>query len=975
MKLTPWTPTLALGLLLALVAPAAPAFAQNGSANQGATLAQSRSADRAVLDPQDLDFWVTVRASQVTPDGRWVAIQAGPNEGDGEVMVMRSNGDDKRQWPVGEPGGGGFMSSGGGAMALSDDGAWFAFTRYPTAEESAKAKKSKARLTNGVTLVNLATGAEREFEGIAGYEFAGEAPNWLVMSRVPVKDAPKGLGTDLLLVELATGLVTSIGSVGSFDVSEGGEWLAWTSQSPDRVGNGVSVRDLRSGVVQTLDSDPAVYSQLAWADQGPERVLAPALAVLRGRPDSTEKDTTFVVVGFTGFGQSTRTVTVDATALSGFPEGMRIAPARAPQWSDDRSAIFFGIAEDRDEEASADPRPDVRPVAGVPGAMQTPPPDLSDDDDLPSLVLWHGRDPELQSRQQIQEGADRRFTYLSVYHVADGRFVQLASDEVRDVRLNPGQRYAVGYDRRAYSLRDAIDGGSRQDVLAIDTRDGSATTILAEQRWPVSASPDGRKLLYFRDAQYHVYDFASDSHTPITTGAPVSFVDVDDDHNVEDPPNSSLGWTSDSRAVLLSDGWDIWRVSAGGDEHTNLTRDGRTEKIQYGRPLRYARNQEGWDLSQPLYLEAYGDRTKKQGIVRLTSNGSRIERLVFDDAWFTVRRARDTETFVFTRETFLEFPDVWTAEGSFENPIRLTDLNPQQADYAWSAGSRLVDYTTEHGVPLQAALFLPAGYQEGQSYPTVVYIYEKLSQGLNRYVVPNETRAFNPSVYTSRGYAVLMPDIVYEVNDPGMSAVWSVLPAVDAAVATGVVDADNVGLHGHSWGGYQTAFLVTQTDKFKSVVAGAALTDMVSMYNSVYWNSGGANQAIFESSQGRFYGSPADNYDAYIRNSPVFHVANVKSPVLLLHNEKDGAVDFNQGITYFNALREAEKQVVLLQYVGENHGLREPTNQRDYTVRMEEYFDHHLKGMPAPDWWVNGVPRLEMDAHLKARKAKPKVIS
>jgi len=189
------------------------------------------------------------------------------------------------------------------------------------------------------------------------------------------------------------------------------------------------------------------------------------------------------------------------------------------------------------------------------------------------------------------------------------------------------------------------------------------------------------------------------------------------------------------------------------------------------------------------------------------------------------------------------------------------------------------------------------------------------------------------------------------------------------------VDADRVGLHGHSWGGYQTAQLVTQTDIFASAIAGAALTDMVSMYNSVYWNSGNSNAGIFESSQGRFRGSYLDNHEAYLRNSPAFHVKNVTTPLVLLHNEKDGAVDFNQGITFYNSLREQDKDVVLLQYVGENHGLRNPVNQRDYTVRMMEFFDHYLRDMPAPDWWVNGVPRLEMEQHLKDRQKKPKVIS
>ncbi|MDZ4674690.1 MAG: prolyl oligopeptidase family serine peptidase, partial [Gemmatimonadota bacterium] len=384
----------------------------------------------------------------------------------------------------------------------------------------------------------------------------------------------------------------------------------------------------------------------------------------------------------------------------------------------------------------------------------------------------------------------------------------------------------------------------------------------------------------------------------------------------------------------------------------------------------------GIDLSRPLYLHAYGEWTKREGVARVMPGRPGAQRFLWGDAGVQVRRARDADRFVWTRQTFTEFPDYWTDGAAFQAPLRLTDANPQQREYAWSPGTRLVNYVSDKGDSLQAALFLPAGYQEGQSYPTTVYIYEKLSQSLHQYATPNETRALNPSVYTSRGMAVLMPDIVYKLNDPGMSAVWTVLPAVKAAAATGVVDISKVGLHGHSWGGYQTAFLVTQTDMFASAVAGAALTDMVSMYSSVYWNSGGANQAIFETSQGRFLGNFIDNYDAYIRNSPAFHANKIKTPLLLLHNEKDGAVDFNQGITYYNTLRELGKDVILLQYVGENHGLALPRNQKDYRVRMGEWFGHYLLGQEAPDWMKDGIPRLKMEEHLKARQqaAKPVLV-
>ena len=278
----------------------------------------------------------------------------------------------------------------------------------------------------------------------------------------------------------------------------------------------------------------------------------------------------------------------------------------------------------------------------------------------------------------------------------------------------------------------------------------------------------------------------------------------------------------------------------------------------------------------------------------------------------------------------------------------------------------MIEFKNAKGERLQASLYLPANYEKGKQYPTIVYIYERLTQGHYQYGRP-AANGFNRQAYTSNGYAVLQPDIKYYVNDPGMSAAWTLPNAVKAAVATGVVDPAKVGLHGHSWGGYQTAFTITQTDTFAAAIAGAPLTNMISMYSVLYKNTGGTNGAIFESSQGRFTGGPWELWDAYTRNSPVYHAAKVKTPLIILHNDMDGAVDFTQGIEYYNTLRRMQKPVVLLEYPGENHGLARPANQQDYTVRVKEFFDHYLKGAPAPDWWKDGIPRLDMEKHMDER--------
>jgi dipeptidyl aminopeptidase/acylaminoacyl peptidase len=296
----------------------------------------------------------------------------------------------------------------------------------------------------------------------------------------------------------------------------------------------------------------------------------------------------------------------------------------------------------------------------------------------------------------------------------------------------------------------------------------------------------------------------------------------------------------------------------------------------------------------------------------------------------------------------------------------VTDGNPQQKNFLWSKGVKLIEYTSDKGDKLQGALYLPANYEPGKSYPAIVYIYEKLSQESNNYSHPT-FNGFNTAYYTSNGYAVLTPDIVYKVNDPGMSAVWCVLPALKAAVATGVVDAKRIGLHGGSWGGYQTAFLITQTNQFHAAFARAPLTDMIAMYNAIYWNTGSTNQPIFESSQGRFTSGPWDNLEAYQRNSPVYYAKNVNTPFVMMHNDKDGAVDFTQGIEYYNTLRRLGKQVAMLQYKGENHSLRKPENMKDYTVRMKEFFDYQLMDRQPPKWWTDGVPLLKLKDEIDER--------
>jgi dipeptidyl aminopeptidase/acylaminoacyl peptidase len=938
-------------------------------------------APRAIQLP-DILAWKTIQGAVVSADGQWLAYHLNPAEGNAEVVVRNLKTGQEDKYPAGDrqastpapaagtapaPGRGAAAAAGGaGGPTFSDDSRWVAFSTYPLTRDAKRMRQQRRPIQTKAVLVELATGKKTEFEKIRRFAFGGERSSVIALQRYGADSgtpadtaaaAPAGRGgaaaperpsgSDLLLHYLTTAGEMNIGNVSEFAFDKKGDWLAWAIDAQDKAGNGLELRNNVTGTVETLDSATAVYKSLTWTEKGD------ALAALRGEDDKGFEDKLYSVVAFRDLGaQAPVKVTFDPKSDKSFPAGMTVSPNRNPMWRQDLSAVIFGIHEVKAKKRGA------ADSGGAEGDRPASP--AAPADDKPSLVLWHYKDARLQTQQQVQESQDKNFSFLATYVPSQNKFVRLADEQLRQVTLTPEQKFAVGSDVREYELMGNLDGRRFQDVYVVNPMTGERKLALRKAQHMLGASPDGARLLYYEEGVFSVYDMETGKSKKLTRRIPSTFWDMEDDHNVVKPPTQQFGWSKDSSAVLITDGWDIWKVPVNGGTAENLTVNGKKDQIRYKRPFRFDMEERGVDLSARVYLPVYGEWTKKGGIGLIEPGKPGVKMLQWDDAAFPqLIKAKKADTYLYTRETTREFPNYYLADAMLSGGRRVTDGNPQQKDFLWSSGVRLVDYTSTRGEKLQAALWLPANYEAGKHYPAIVEIYEKESQVANDYPRP-AYNGFNIAHYTSNGYAVIEPDIVYKVNHPGISAVACVVPAVKAAVATGVVDAQRVGLHGHSWGGYQTAFLVTQTDIFRAAVAGAPLTDMVSMYSLIYRNTGGANQAIFENSQGRFKGGYWDNMEAYIRNSPVYHAANVKTPLMILHNDRDGAVDQTQGIEYFNTLRRMGKPVILLEYKGENHSLARPENQKDYTVRMREFFDHYLMDKPAPQWMEDGVPLLKM---------------
>jgi dipeptidyl aminopeptidase/acylaminoacyl peptidase len=736
-------------------------------------------------------------------------------------------------------------------------------------------------------------------------------------------------------------VVQNLGNVAEFSFNDPGTHLAYLVDAEEGSGNGLYLMELGAGRTLPLSTGDHLYQGLSWDEEGR------SLAVLRGEvPEGMERRENVLlsfpdVGGFQGSGRPTPLL-FDPAYASGFPEGFVVSELFAPQWSGDGERIFVGIKEQQEKLDEGD-----EPRANV--------------------DVWHWKDVREQSVQMIQAGRDRQATDLAVVNLDGLRFVRLADDDVTRVQLTEDGRWAMGFDDSPYRLQPDF-ARNRNDVYRIDPTNGERTLVATALVNAMGTSPDSRWFLFWQDQRVQAFDLHRGDVVDLTARAGgVDFEDKEFDRPVEKPTYGLGGWSTDGAWVFLNTKYDVWQVGLEGEESRNLTAGaGESEEVRY-RVVDLDPEEEGIDTGEPLLLSAYGEWTKKSGYFRARERGAPAE-LLWEDAMIGaggfrspgVFKAAESDRTIFTRQTFVDFPDWWLADSRFRDPRRITEANPQQAEYAW--GERvLIDYTDQRGHELQATLTLPAGYVPGERYPMVMYFYEKYSQRHHQYSMPVYDDRPHMSTYASNGYLVLMPDIVYDEGLPGSSALDDVVSSARAVIDAGYADPDRICLQGHSWGGYETSFIVTQTDMFACVVTGAPLTNLISMYNINYKSSGSPNGPILEWSQGRMNTSPYHDFDLYVSQSPLHHVADITTPFLILHGTADGAVDWNQGLEYYNAARRMGKEVILLSYPDEPHHLGKEENQKDFQIRMRQYFDHYLKDAPMPRWMAEGIPFLMKD--------------
>ena len=677
------------------------------------------------IEIEDVIAWKAIGTTVLSADGQWFGYRLAPQEGDAEIVLKRARADKEWRFPAGEQpqaDGGGGRGAGGApsTLAFSDDGKFAAFTTYPTHAAAQRLRRQRRPIQSSVTLVNLATGEKKEYPRIRRFAFAGESSAWIALHRFGA-EAPAGgganaapagggragsagggperpRGTDLILRDLNSTAELNVGNVSEFAFRKDGRVLAYAIDATDRAGNGLQIRDMATGAVTALDSSNATYERITWSDK------ADALAVLRGTEARGFRDKFYSVVGLTDVGSSSpKKTTFDPAADAAVPKGMSISPNRSPLWTDDLQALIFGLYEPQPREDSAASTDDTtsEDTSGGPQAGGGRG-DAAPAEEKVDLVLWHYKDPRLQTQQEVQEARDRAFNYVAQYRVAAKKFIRLADEAMRNVTVSTKQsRWGFGTDDREYELMGSLDGRRHEDVFAIDLETGQRKMAVPRLRYFSGASPDGNHILYYVDGDYHVFTFETGKDRNITQGLPVSFVNIEDDHNNVKPPINAIGWASDSKTVLLSDAWDVWKVSIEGGVAVNLTANGKKDAIRYQQ--RYVleppdERDNGIDLSKPQYFRAYGEWTKKAGIARIDPGGTGAKIVGWADASYPVMmKARKADVFVYTRGTSLEPADYYLTDASLDNPVRLTDQRPQVAQFTWSSGVQLVNYVSDKG--------------------------------------------------------------------------------------------------------------------------------------------------------------------------------------------------------------------------------------------------------------------------------------
>ncbi len=950
-------------------------------------------AQKKPLDHTVYDGWQSIGERIISNDGKWVVYTVTPQEGDADLYIQSTeNIANKKQVPRGYN------------AVITEDSRYAVFRIKPYFKETRDARIKKKKIEDlpkdSIAIVELGKDAVLKVAKVRSYKTPEKGFGWVAYHKerdaLPVRtsalptqktvdslrtkidsltqlvvqlknikggnkdegsdaddDPAAGAatvdGTDLVVRNLLTGKERTLKNVADYYFDKQGTKLVIKLTKPARDSNSknaVALYNLKTDILDTILKGGNDFRGFAFADDGSK------LAFVAERDTATKALQKFYGLYLYRAGFDSAQLLLDK-ASAGMWLGMTISENGAISFSKSGKRLLFGTA------------------------LITPPKDTSlVDFETAKLDIWNYEDDYLQSQQLFNLQTELKRSYLASYDFGANKFIQLGTPGLPTIiQTDEGDgKTFIGVTDTGRRVQSQWAGTTLKDVYAIDIATGEKKLVKKNHDGAVYPSSTGKYILLYDNKAKNYFAWDGNALKNITSKIKVPLYNEEYDQPDDPNPYGIMGWHEGDSAVYVYDRYDVWKVDPMGlSLPKDMTVTGRMSKDAY-RYQRMNPDERSLNVEQPVLMRVQNQRTKSIRLIPGTlkkywiSETASIKEESFANNF--AAKSKSNNQIIFIKESYLNQPNIYVGNWPTQNPNvdsaitswnerRLTSLNPQQSFYNWGT-AELYKWKTFDGKSSTGILYKPEDFDPKKKYPMITYFYEKLSDGLYSYMAPSPTPSrLNIPFFVSRGYLVFAPDISYTKGHPGKDAYNYIVSGVQALTKNPWVDAKNLGLQGQSWGGYQVAYLVTATNMFKAAWAGAPVVNMFSAYGGIRWESGANRQFQYEKGQSRIGATPWERPDLYIENSPLFHLQKIKTPLVIMSNDADGAVPWYQGIEFFTAMRRLNKPIWLLSYNGEAHNLVERRNRKDIQIREQQYFDWLLKGAQPPKWITEGIPAVK----------------
>lgn len=885
-----------------------------------AVCALAQEQNRA-LTVEELASWQRITQSYVSDDGNFIAVKHEPWKGDATVLLFNKTGQETAR----------FSSAGNFAFAPS--------SKYIVVEEKtplAEIEKLKLQKTkreqmpmNKLTLCSI-NGQRETLDSISTHKLAKTA-DWLAYKQGSKKDST-------LYIRSLDGKTTdAIPNVSDFDFAEEGEYMYYVSEG-DSIEKkpGIYLYQLTNKQQILLQEGKGNFRKIQFNKPGNK------LAFLYAEKDSTEEKSNYALY-LSAIPEKAHLIA--ETGNTSIPQDWIISQHGDIRFSENGNYLFFPTSpapRERDTTVLAENRPDVQ--------------------------IWNWNEAVQYTQQSVDRKQNSNKTYTAAYYFPSKSIRQLNTEELPNLQLPLTGDIALVSTSEPYGTARMWRGKSKQNIYTIHMQSGETTPFAEADENRVRLSPAGKYAYWYNEADSAWFTCQLNENRVYKLTSPNSFQAWDKDNDVPDYPKAygAAGWSKDDTYLLLYDRNNIWKFSPTASENpVNLTVNGEQKNTMYriqtiDKDINYI------DLEETQLLTGFNEETKTTGFYSATLNKAAQPKTLLAGnfkASFKAK-AKHSNTVIYTTETFSQYPEIHCTDLRFSKSVRLTNLGSQQENILWGT-AELTSWTSLDGKQLKGIVYKPANFDPNKKYPLIVNFYERNSETLYAYRMPDPHRStVDYHLYNSNGYVIFNPDVRYEDGYPGESCFNSVMPGIASLIAEGFVDEKAIAAQGHSWGGYQVAYLATRTNLFAAIESGAPVVNMFSAYGGIRWGTGLNRSFQYEHGQSRIGATPWESPLRYQENSPLFTMDKVNTPILIMHNDADGHVPWYQGIEYFVALKRLQKPVWLLNYTGEPHWPMKMANRIDFQKRMQQFFDHYLKGSPMPQWMSEGVKAVDQPFDL-----------